>query len=358
MTTFPNIADLDMEKSTHSQLIALIVFIELFCFVTVVISGEVPSSEYEACLSELISTAPDELTMGEARDRCRIETADTENLDKSRQSAQHEGPVQDRLSIDDTNVFKPFTLMSHKNNYILFAAHNFQGWDSSRYEEVYDEARLDVDDTEVQFQLSVKTPLAVGLFDKKIDIFMAYTVNSYWQLYNSDYSSPFRETNHEPEAWMQIRPEWSILGFKNTVNVLGINHMSNGQGGSLSRSWNRIFAGFAFERGNLAFVLRPWVRIEEDIEDDDNPDITDYYGHGDLLLAYKYKNHTFSLMTRNNIESGFSRGAIGLGWSIPIFRYPFMKGYVQYFSGYGESLVDYDRYANTLGVGLQFTDWL
>lgn len=349
---------MDMEKFTYSVSIPVVVCLGLFCFVTEVVSGEAQSHEYEACMTELIKTASDQLTMGEARDLCKVKTAGTDGVEKIEQSSQPVRLGQDRLSIDESNVLKPFTIMSHRNNYVLFAAHNFQGWDPGRYEEAYDQDNVDVDDTEFQFQLSVKTPLAVNLFDKKIDLFAAYTVNSYWQLYNSEYSSPFRETNHEPEFWMQIRPEWSIFGFHNTVNFLGINHMSNGQGDSLSRSWNRIFAGFTFARENLAFIIRPWVRIEEDIEDDDNPDITDYYGHGDLRLAYKYKKHTLSLMTRNNLESGFSRGAVELGWSFPFFRYPFLKGYVQYFSGYGESLVDYDNYANTIGLGLQFTDWL
>jgi phospholipase A1 len=266
--------------------------------------------------------------------------------------------IQERLSIDKTNILKPFTLMSHRNNYILLGAHNFQEWDASVYEEAYDRDDLVVDDTEVQFQLSIKTPLAVNLFDKNIDLFGAYTIRSFWQFYNTEVSSPFRETNHEPEIWLQLRSDWEIFGFHHNVSAIGLSHMSNGQGGTLSRSWNRIYAAFAFERDNLVFLLRPWIRLEEDLEDDDNPDITDYYGHGEFWVAYKYRDHLFSMMTRNNLESGFSRGAVEIGWSFPLFDYPFLKGYIQYFSGYGESLVDYNTYVNRIGIGLQLTDVL
>ena len=306
----------------------------------------------------MIKTAPDHLTLGEVRSQCQTRTTPLKDNVRDESDDISSGIVEDRLSVDKTNVLKPFTLMSHRKNYIIIGAHNFQGWDPSRYEEAYDLEDIDVDSTEVQFQLSIKAPLAVDLFDKNIDLFMGYTVRSFWQLYNSDNSSPFRETSHEPELWIQARPDWKILGLKNTVNAIGINHMSNGLGGSLSRSWNRVYAAFAFEHGNFAFMLRPWIRIEEGVEDDDNPDITDYYGHGDLWLGYKYNKHTFSLMTRNNLESGFSRGAVELGWSFPLFKYPYLKGYLQYFSGYGESLIDYDRYVNTIGVGLLFTDIL
>jgi len=315
-------------------------------------------SAQEACIVKFIRTAPDKLTLGEVRARCgemTIETGSEKSIEPKRQLT---GVVEERLSVDETNILKPFTLMSHRNNYILFAAHNFLGWEETQNNNDFEHDGADFDNTEVQFQLSIKAPLAVDLFDQRLDIFTAYTVRSFWQLYNSDNSSPFRETNHEPEIWLQMRPDWEIFGFKNTVSALGMSHQSNGRGGDLSRSWNRIYAGFGFERNNFAFLLRPWIRIQENSQDDDNPDITDYYGHGELWAAYKYKDHTFSFMSRNNIESGFSRGAVELGWSFPLFRYNFLKGYVQYFSGYGESLIDYNRYVNRLGIGLLLTDVL
>ena len=297
------------------------------------------------------------MTMGEARATCG-KTMSTPN-DNKVVLKKGPGPVEERLNVDDTNILKPFTLMSHKNNYILLAAHNFQGWDPSRYAHAYEQDDLELDNTEVQFQLSIKTPLAVELFDQHLDIFAGYTVKSFWQVYNKDLSSPFRESNHEPEIWLQVRPEnQTVLGARNTVNGIGLNHLSNGQGGSLSRSWNRVYGFVSFERDNLAVMLKPWIRIGEALEDDDNPDITDFYGHGELWLAYKYKDHTFSFMTRNNLESGFSRGAVSLDWSFPLFGYPYLKGYLQYFSGYGQSLIDYDRYVNQLGLGIQLTDFL
>lgn len=313
-----------------------------------------PSSSQEECIVKLFKTAPDSMTLGQARAIC----TDRISNETSTPAASDDKLVEGRLNVDDTNILKPFTLMSHRNNYILLGAHNFQGWNTADYQDAFELDELDADNTEVQFQLSIKTPLAVDLFNQRIDLFAAYTVRSFWQFYNSDVSSPFRETNHEPEFWLQVRSDWEIFGFQNNVSAIGLNHTSNGRGGALSRSWNRIYAAIAFERGNLVFMLRPWIRIEEDSEDDDNPDITDYYGHGELWVAYKYNNHIFSLMSRNNLESGFSRGAVELGWSFPFFRYPFLKGYIQYFSGYGESLIDYNQYVNRIGFGLQLTDIL
>lgn len=312
----------------------------------------------DECMAELVRSAPDSMTMGQARAACSEPLSERETDEAVLVESDERKLVEERLIVDKTNILKPFTLMSHRNNYILLGAHNFKGWNAGDYQEAHKADDLQIDDTEVQFQLSIKTPLAVDLFNQRIDLFAAYTVRSFWQFYNTDVSSPFRETNHEPEFWLQVRSDWEIFGFHYNVSALGLSHMSNGQGGTLSRSWNRIYAAIAFERGNLVFMLRPWIRIEEDFEDDDNPDITDYYGHGELWMAYKYRNHTFSLMTRNNLESGFSRGAVELGWSFPLFGYPFLKGYIQYFSGYGESLIDYNHYVNRIGLGLQITDIL
>jgi len=105
------------------------------------------------------------------------------------------------------------------------------------------------------------------------------------------------------------------------------------------------------------FSFKPWFRISED-DSDDNPDITDYLGHYEIRAAYKWKEYVFSAMSRNNLESGFENGAVKLGWTFPLWNYPYLKGYVQYFTGYGESLIDYDQYVNRIGIGISLTDWL
>jgi phospholipase A1 len=81
-------------------------------------------------------------------------------------------------------------------------------------------------------------------------------------------------------------------------------------------------------------------------------------GTGKLRLVYGRKGHVFSAMLRNQLESGFDRGATELSWSFPVFDYPYLRGYVQYFPGYGESLIDYNQKVNRIGVGISVTDWL
>ncbi len=318
--------------------------------------AEKKAPSMESCLRDLVLSSPDTLTVGEMRSTCR-EKLEISEIEAT--SAEEEPCAVDiRLKVDKENTLRPFTIMPHKQNYFLLGAHNFSGYSPDEYREASGRDDINMDSTETQFQLSIKTPLKVGLLGKNINIFGAYTVRSFWQLYNIDGSSPFRETNHEPEVWLQGDPDYEIFGFKNSVAAFGVSHQSNGKAGNLSRSWNRIYLDFIFHRCNLAFSVKPWIRLPEDSENDDNPNITDYLGHGELGVGYKYGDHTFTFMSRNNLESGFSKGAVVFGWSFPFFNYPFLKGYVQYFSGYGESLIDYDRYVNKIGAGIMLTDAL
>lgn len=337
----------------------------VLCFALLLVPSPAAAEElsaFERCLMKAMQTADDSATMGELRRRCREASADetkaeaTESTDS--QKAMEPGALAERLRQERTNALEPFTLMAHRPNYFLFASYNASGINSEPYQAQSNDPSLQMDNTEAKFQLSIKTPLAIGLFDDRVDIFAAYTNRSFWQVYNDDQSSPFRESDHEPELWFQFRNDWQIFGFTNRVNAFGINHQSNGLGGVLSRSWNRLFADFVFERRDLAVSLRSWYRIPEDNDDDDNPDITDYMGHFEFRSAYKRGRNTFSLMLRNNLESGFRRGTVELGWSFPLWEFRFFRGYIQYFNGYGESLIDYDQHSNSIGAGLLLTDWL
>lgn len=320
-------------------------------------SYTVQADALKDCMVNAMETVDPSTTINALRQQCeeQIRLQSTEESDAGREQGYL---VEERVRKDEENVLQPFTLMAHKPNYLIVAGYNSSGHDTTLYKEQFNNPNIDDwEDTEAQFQLSVKFPLLVNLFDDTFDIYAAYTNRSFWQIYYED-SAPFRETNHEPEMWVQFNPNWEFFGVKNTWNSFGINHQSNGRGGILSRSWNRLFAWITFEKGNLAFSFKPWYRIPEDIENDDNPDITDYLGHFEFSASYKWQEHVFSLMSRNNLESGFSRGAIELSWSFPLGAWPYLKGYVQYFNGYGRSLIDYNQHANVIGVGVSLIDWL
>ena len=215
---------------------------------------------------------------------------------------------------------------------------------------------LNVDSTEAKFQISFKTKAVEDLLGNNGDVWIGYTQSSRWQVYNSDISRPFRETNYEPEASLIFRTNYSILGLHGRLLGATLNHQSNGRSDPVSRSWNRVMLNIGLERDNFALMLRPWYRISEDAEDDNNPDIKNYVGRGDLTAFYKWKEHNFSVMLRHSFKGGDNnRGAIQFDWAFPLKGS--LRGHLQLFEGYGESLIDYNHKATYVGLGLSLMNW-
>lgn len=247
-----------------------------------------------------------------------------------------------------------------------------------------EDAQLDIDPqakaqyNEVKFQLSFKFKIwrdivrsseIKDIIEKStgirgVDVWAAYTQQSFWQLYNSGFSAPFRDTNYEPELLFNFRMQREIpylMGTKLQFINLGFNHQSNGRSEPLSRSWNRIVANVGLEKDNFSLLLKTWHRIPEDEINDDNPDITRYTGYGELWGTLYWRNQRIAVMLRNNLRSD-NLGAVQLDWSVPLSTLHESLGkkislYVQYFNGYGESLLDYNKSSNRISAGFMLADW-
>ncbi|MGJ7902966.1 phospholipase A [Lysobacter sp. 1R34A] len=210
-------------------------------------------------------------------------------------------------------------------------------------------------DIEAKFQISFKTKAVENLFGDNGDVWMGYTQSSRWQVYNGEDSRPFRETNYEPEVLLVFRNNYRIGGWNGRMAAIGINHQSNGRTDPFSRSWNRVIANVGLDRENWAVMLRPWWRLS-DGNDDDNPDIEDYIGRGDLTVVHRRGGHEFSLMARHSMRGGDrSHGALQFDWGFPIHNQ--LRGHLQIFDGYGESMIDYNHRATYIGLGVSLLEW-
>lgn len=243
-----------------------------------------------------------------------------------------------------------FAFRPHQPNYLLFAQYN-----SSPNRQPFQPLASAVDDqetlskTEVKFQLSFKMKLMENLFRDRADLWFGYTQQSFWQAYNHPASSPFRETDYAPELMLVMPVSYPLLGLHGRFVNLGLLHQSNGRSGTLSRSWNRVYLQTGLERGPLTLLARAWYRLPESADEDDNADITRYLGHGDLVATWRRDNGSeWRAMLRHNFSTG--RGATELSYAFPLGGK--VKGYVRGFSGYGESLLDYNWRENLLGFGV------
>ncbi|QJQ94942.1 MULTISPECIES: phospholipase A [Halomonadaceae] len=256
-----------------------------------------------------------------------------------------ERELTQRRQLERESTRNPFSLTTHRLNYVLPFSHTSNP-NTTAFRDVTDASSPD--DIEVKFQVSAKFNLVEDIFGNNGDLYFAYTQRSWWQAYNTDASSPFRETNYEPEVFLDFDSNWSLLGWTNINNRIYFNHQSNGRSDPLSRSWNRLILESAFIRGDWAVSVAPHWRIPESDGDDDNPDIERYMGYGDITVAHRIGNdHEASLMVRGNPSAGNMGTQINYTW--PLFGN--VRGMVQYHYGYGESMIDYDQHQHRFSVG-------
>ncbi len=224
--------------------------------------------------------------------------------------------------------------------------------------------------SETRINLSVRTKIAEGLLTggnpNRLDsLWFAYSQQSYWQLFNAELSRPFRATDHEPEL-IYIFPLESALpsGWRLRYGGIGINHQSNGQSLPLSRSWNRIIARGGLELGSTLSVTGAlWQRIPEDSASDDNPEIVDRVGRAELSAVWNMDPvNSVTVTLRHSLQTSDS-GSVRLAWFRKIgsatdnASRSSLRLHTELFSGYGDSLLDYNRQRTVFSVGLTLLDW-
>ena len=263
-----------------------------------------------------------------------------------------------RLKAEQWDEYEPFTLLPHESNFLVPVSYvdGIAGTISR------DGVSAPADNLEAKFQLSLKTPLWTNIYKDRGYLFFAFTQQAYWQAYNSEVSSPFRENNYEPELILMLPHYQNYEEAASRIISLSLSHQSNGRSGELSRSWNRLKLSWVTSIGNVFINFEHWYRFNErkktsidDPKGDDNPDITKYMGWFELSAAYKQGDATWRMMMRNNLRSN-NKGALRLSYSRPFNRH--LRLYVEVFNGYGESLIDYDRSLTRVGIGFELNDIL
>jgi phospholipase A1/A2 len=262
-------------------------------------------------------------------------------------------PLEARAAEIESIGVKGLAIMPYRRTYLLPATYQLHPNEAVFSRQAADARPQNV---EAKFQISLQFTLWRNIADSRAHLYAAYTQLSLWQAYNGGASSPFRDTTYEPEAMLIVPCRFPVWGLTHRAFLAGFAHQSNGQGavGGLSRSWNRLYVRSILTRGPLVLDLRGWWRVPQ--TSDENPDISSYMGYGDLAASYRWGRQAFSAMWRNNLSTPRNRGAIELGWS-----YPFVYGlrwYVQYWNGYGETLVDYNHPTERIGAGILLGEWL
>ncbi|MET0335963.1 MAG: phospholipase A [Rhizobacter sp.] len=214
-------------------------------------------------------------------------------------------------------------------------------------------------DVEAKFQISLRTKAFQDVLGTGGDVWLTFTQQAMWQIWNGKDSKPFRNTDYEPEAIFVVPVPKAVrqlpFGWQWRMGQFGLAHQSNGQSDPLSRSWNRVYLGTGFERGDLSLTARVSQRLNEKAERDNNPDLVDYRGRGELQLGWTPGASTSSLLWRSS-EKSSNYGALQFEWTYPVAksRPNGLRWFLQVFHGYGETLTDYNFKQTSFGFGMSF----
>ena len=277
-----------------------------------------------------------------------------ENQDESVFKGRFSDSIDEIWELRESYKRGTFSLRAYRPNYIILSRYSTNpnrqpiGLNMNRAIPEY----KNYQNIEAKFQVSLKVKVLQGAFWNKGDLWLGFTQQSFWQVYNGKMSRPFRETNYEPEL-MFIYPLNLTAGkFRIKMAGISVNHQSNGKEELLSRSWNRLILITAFEWGDFAITNKLWQRFTEKGDDDDNPSIEEYVGRTEFTIGYTRKKHIFSLVLRNNLNIKHNRGFAEFSWIYPIKGT--LKMMLQASHGYGDSLIDYNHKQTIIGVGAVF----
>lgn len=262
---------------------------------------------------------------------------------KAAPAPQSDDPEQPRLAFDPNGYFR----------------RHFFGYDP-----VYFIAGAEAPTAKFQFSFRYRTidvgDTGLGWLAERIsyatNIYFAYTQVSLWDL--AAPSAPFLDTSYKPEIhywWQNVTRADRDARFHLDLQG-GYQHESNGKEPPDSKSINMLYLQPTLflgdrDRFHLSLGVRAWVYI---LDLTDNPDIADYRGHFDVRATLGWPDH-IQLSALGRVGDGFDHGSAMLDLTYPLFgtsgRGLSLYLHAQYFTGYGESLLEYNRRSDAIRFG-------
>lgn len=249
--------------------------------------------------------------------------ADTENTPSTPQKSEEEAPID----LTEFRKEEDSLLKRHRPFYFAY------GNPSSK------------------IQLSFKVPII-----KNQPLYLAYTQQMFWNL--SETSKPFQDSTYNPELIYSIDTKYGGLS---SIDFSVWSHTSNGKSGDDSRSFNRYYVRFNFDKEYTRWILRGGVQLSylTNIEET-NSNIQNYIGPLGVFFSavqvYKgwidRSEYTVLISPGGKYADDWGRGGYQFSWSFRLGGLEVMPAfYLQYYVGYAETLLNYDERVNEFRAG-------
>lgn len=206
--------------------------------------------------------------------------------------------------------------------------------------------------SDVKFEIGFKQRLTNLVLPFNTYGYLTYRQKSFWDVYKE--SAPFTESNYNP-GFGFAKPIVSKKKGFNQGLFFQFEHQSNGRDSIYSRSWNYVSLSYLYMfKENWQFALKVWQPLGPI---NDNRDLLDYIGRHETSVTYM-PNPRLVLETsiRKPLKWNW-KGSLQLSVSYKIDKDANQYVYVQYYLGYGESLIDYNENVSMIRVGITFKDF-
>ncbi|MGL4328305.1 MAG: phospholipase A [Tannerellaceae bacterium] len=202
------------------------------------------------------------------------------------------------------------------------------------------------ENSNVKFQISISQRLTKSTLPFNTYLYLTYTQKVIWNVFEK--SMPMKDMNFNPGIGLgrMIIHKDKVIGF----SYFQFEHESNGRDGDASRSWNKIsmYAGLQLNR-YWDVQAKFWLPI---IDGSLNKDILDYSGIFQISANYNWSDRFTAGMVFVKRRGFNFNGNLQLGLSYKLFKNQNQYLYLQYYNGYGEYLLDYNKYQSMLRIGL------
>jgi phospholipase A1 len=219
-----------------------------------------------------------------------------------------------------------------------------------------------------QFSLHKLNYVALGSNDLKLQLsfkyrfllnvpaYASFTNTIAWDIYEP--KDPSRDVTYNPELFYRWRVADPWPGFLDT----GYWHASNGRGDEPEkRSLDRLFARGLFDVDLLGrhLLVTPTAYLTL-ATSEYSPDIDDYLGRWELGLVWKdllgpdQPGNDLDLLV-DIVDPIASEGSVTIGLLLRLEDTAWSPNiYVQYFSGYGDTMLEYAEHRTELRFGMTF----
>lgn len=207
--------------------------------------------------------------------------------------------------------------------------------------------KSDAYNSDAKFQVSIRQRLTNSVLPFKTHFYLTYTQKAFWDVFRESF--PFRDLNFNPGLGLG-KPLIYNNRFLGMLS-LEFEHESNGKDGDASRSWNKItFGAMLTFNDNWALQSKAWIPI---VDGENNKHITSYSGLGLIALSYmspKSKYNASVVLTKR--AGAFFDGNILVNFSVRLFSDDNQYLFLEYYNGYGESMLQFDQYRQRIRVGI------